>query len=97
MIRLQIHSDTQENALDLIRSAITAEAARLELGLKTTERHIRAFEERYHTTSDAFMGNMAAEDLDGGDAEYVAWAGELNLRQRIAAQLETLKDIQYAA
>ncbi|TWJ16698.1 hypothetical protein [Geobacter argillaceus] len=97
MIRLQIQSDTQENALDLIRSAISAEAARLELGLKTTERHIRAFEERYHTTSAAFLGNMAAEDLEGGDAEYVAWAGELNLRQRISVQLETLKAIQYAA
>lgn len=97
MIRLQIESDARESALDLIRSAILAEAARLELGLKITERHIRAYEERYHTTSDAFLVNMAAEDLAGGDAEYVAWAGELNLRQRISAQLETLKAIQYAA
>jgi hypothetical protein len=97
MIRLQIQSDTQEYAQDLIRSAIAAETARFELGLKITERHIRSFEERYHTTSDVFLGSMAAEDLAGGDAEYVAWAGELSLHQRLKSQLQALNAIQYAA
>ena len=97
MIRLQIESDAQESALDIIRSAIMAETSRLELGLRSTERHIRAFEERYCVASDDFLMNLAAEDLTDGDCEYVCWAGELKLRERIAAQLETLKGIQYAA
>lgn len=97
MINLRIQSDSRDNALELISSAIAAETARLELGLKATERHIRAFEERYHTDSDTFLRKLGAEDLEGGDKEYVAWAGELNLRQRIAAQLESLKSIRYAA
>lgn len=97
MIRIQIQSDAQENALDLIRSAISAEASRLELGLNATERHIRAFEERYHVTSDTFLRSFAAEDLAEGDREYVIWAGELKLRERIAAQLESLRGIHYAA
>ncbi len=66
MIRVQIQSDAQESALDIIRSAITAEASRLELGLKTTERHIRAFEERYHVTSETFLRDFASEDLADG-------------------------------
>lgn len=97
MIRLQIQSDAQESALDIIRSAISAESSRLELGLKTTERHIRIFEERYCVTSETFLRDFAAEDLSDGDREYVCWAGELKIRERIAAQLETLKGIQYAA
>lgn len=97
MIRLQIKSDAQESALDIVRSAIAAEASRLELGLKTTERHIRAFEERYHVTSETFLRDFASEDLADGDREYVCWSGELKLRERIAAQLETIKGIQYAA
>ena len=97
MTRLQIQSDAQENALDLIRSAIAAEASRLELGMKATERHIRAFEERYRVTSDVFLRDMAAEDLEEGDREYVCWSGELKLRERIAAQLEVIRGIQYAA
>jgi hypothetical protein len=97
MIRVQIESDAQESALDIIRSAITAEASRLELGLKTTERHIRVFEERYCVTSEIFLRDFASEDLADGDREYVCWAGELMLRERIAAQLKTLEGIQYAA
>jgi hypothetical protein len=97
MIRVQIQSDAQESALDIIRSAITAEASRLELGLKTTERHIRAFEERSSVTSETFLRDFASEDLADGDREYVCWAGELKLRERIAAQLKTLEGIQYAA
>ena len=97
MVRLVIQSEAQDNALDLVRSAIAAEVSRLELGLKTTERHIRAFEERYKTTSAVFLRDFVAEDLPGGDREYVVWAGELKLRERIAAQLEILKGIQYAA
>lgn len=95
-IRLQIQSDAQESAVDLIRSAITAETNRLELGLKTTERHIHSFEKRYHVTSEVFLKDFAAEDLADGDREYVCWAGELKLRERISLQLETLRGIQYA-
>lgn len=97
MIRLQIQSDEQDRALEIIRSAIVAETNRLELGMKTTERHIRAFEERYRVSSDDFLRNFAAEDLAEGDREYVCWAGEIKLRERISAQLETLKSIQYAS
>lgn len=97
MIRLQIQSDFGENALDIVRSAITAETNRLELGLKVTERHLRDFEERYNVTSEVFIRDLAAEDLAGKDVEYVRWAGEFRLRERIAAQLATLRAIQYAA
>lgn len=97
MIHLHIQSDAQDSALDIIRSAIASETSRLEFGLKATERHIRVFEERYSVTSDSFLRDFAAEDLADGDREYVCWAGELKLRERIAAQLETIKSIQYAA
>ena len=97
MINIQIHADTEDNALDLVRSAIAAEVNRLELGIRTTERHIHVFEDRYHITSDVFLREYFAENLEGGDREYVVWAGELNLRDRIASQLKTLKGIQYAA
>lgn len=97
MIRLQIQSDAQENAFEIIRAAITAEVNRLELGLRMTERHIKAFEDRYQIASDLFLKDRSAEDLAEGDREYVCWSGELKLRERISAQLAALKGIQYAA
>ncbi len=97
MINIQVHADTEDNAIDLVRSAIAAEVSRLELGIRKTERNIHVFEDRYHITSDVFLREYFAENLVGGDREYVIWAGELNLRDRIASQLKTLKGIQYAA
>jgi hypothetical protein len=95
MIRLQITSDAQESALDLIRSAIIAEVSRLKLGLGATNRHIHSFEERYGVTSEIFLREFTSESLVGGDQEYVVWAGELKIYERIAAQLDTLRDVQY--
>ena len=58
---------------------------------------IREFETRYRVASDVFLRDCAAESLAGGDREYVSWAGELKVRDRIVAQLDALKGIQYAA
>ena len=97
MISIQIKADAEDNAIDLVRSAIAAEVSRLELGFRITERHIHVFEDRYNVTSDVFLRDYFAEDLADGDREYIVWAGELNLRERIASQLQALKGIQYAA
>ena len=70
MINIQIHSDAQDNALDLVRSAIAAEVNRLELGFRATERHIQVFEDPYNVTSDVFLRDYFAEDLADGDREY---------------------------
>jgi len=69
MINIKIQSDAEENALDLVRSAIAAEVNRLELGIRTTERRIHVFEDRYSITSDVFLRDLFAEDLAGGDQE----------------------------
>jgi hypothetical protein len=42
------------------------------------------------------MERMTAEDLAGGDLEYVEWVGEYRLLQKIEADLAVLKDIEYA-
>jgi len=38
---------------------------------------------------------MAAEDLEGGDDEYVRWAGEYKLIQRLQEKLLKLQEISY--
>jgi hypothetical protein len=35
---------------------------------------------------------MAAEDLAGGDLEYVQWAGEAQLLNRLEAELKELEN-----
>lgn len=95
MIRLQIQSDIQDNALDIVKAAIAAEIKRLEIGLHRTEQQITAHESRYGVPSETFRNELTAEDLDEGDREYVEWAGELEIRKKITADLQRLRAIEY--
>lgn len=94
MVQLRIISD-QQHALPVIQSAIAAKVKRIEIGLRKTEQEIQKFEAKYHIESEQFMNNCTAEDLDGGDDEYVSWMGELQLREAIREELHLLSNIEY--
>lgn len=97
MIKLQIQSETNDSAVDIIKSAIAAEIKRLEIGLQKTGKQIRQFEQTYNISSEKFLADFAAENMKHGDAEYVEWAGELRIRDKIAADLKRLREIEYVA
>ena len=94
MIKLHIASD-QHNVLPIIQSAIVAKVKRIEIGLRKTEQEIQRFETQYHIPSEQFLNDYTAEDLEGGDDEYVSWMGELTLRQAIWEELQLLQNIEY--
>lgn len=97
MTILQIKSDSNNNAMDIIKTAIQAELKRLELGLQKTERKIARFEDEYKISSETFLKQFSAEDMKNGDVEYIAWTGELKIREKILADINRLKEIQYVA
>jgi len=94
MIRLEIKSDWEHAEL-LIKSAVYSEIKRLEIGLGKTDREIRKFEEKYRISSDIFLREYSAEDMDGGDDEYVSWMGEIRIREKIAEELGKLRETEY--
>ncbi len=96
MTTIRILSD-QKDMPEVIRAAILAEIKRLEIGLKKTEKEIRAFEDKYKVSSEIFSAQFGAEDLQGGDEEYVRWDGELKIRQRILEDLKKLEEIEYVS
>ena len=81
--------------LYLVQSAIKSEMAKLELGLEMARKRLAPFEQKYGVSSEHFIAEMAAEDLAGGDDEYVHWAGEYGLMQRLEEKLRQLGEIGY--
>jgi len=96
MGKLKIISDKEEIS-DIIKSAIFAEIKRMEVGLNKTKKEIKRFEEEYKIPSEVFLKEFTAEDLKGGDDEYIRWAGELKIRERILEDLKRLKNIEYVS
>lgn len=97
MTKLKIQSEANDSAVEIIKSAIAAETKRLEIGLQKTHRRIKQFEETYKILSEEFLADFAAEDMKSKDIEYVEWAGELKIRDRITADLKRLMEIEYVA
>ncbi len=94
--RLFIQSmEGSDSTLRLVKSAILAEITKLELAFELASQRLSPFERKYNVSSEYFIDHMAAEDLEGGDDEYVSWAGEYQLKQRLEKKLSDLKGIEY--
>jgi hypothetical protein len=47
------------------------------------------------STKPTFIDHWTAEDLEGGDDEYVSWAGEIQIKHKLINALQKLETIEY--
>ncbi len=87
--------ESTANTLFLVRQAVEREIARLEISLKFARKRLAPYEQKYGVSSEDFMQEMAAEDLEGGDQEYVQWAGEYQLMTRLADKLAQMQELRF--
>lgn len=81
--------------MDSIVQAVETYKARLRLSIERARDRLANFERRYDVETTYFLREMAAEDLAGGDIEYVEWAGQAKLLEGLEAELRELEDAQY--
>lgn len=93
-IEMVIELENRQGAQAVI-NALETYKARLRASVERTKRRLSEFETRYRVTTDHFLKQMAAEDLVGGDIEYVEWAGEAKLLQGLESELEELEHARY--
>ncbi len=94
MVQVEIKSDTNDIET-IIKSAIHTKIKRLEIGLKKTNKEISKFENKYKVSSNIFLKEYAAEDLEEGDDEYISWMGEIKIKEKITDELNKLQEIEY--
>ena len=83
------------DVLRLLEQTVQAEIERLALACEVAGQRLKPFEAKYKVSSEMFIAQMTAEDLDGGDDEYVAWAGEYKLLQHLLRQIAQLKELRF--
>jgi hypothetical protein len=91
------NSSNANNVLHLVHSTIDAEVSRLQLAIQLAKQKLAVYENKYRVSSEYFMDSMTAEDLMGGDDEYIGWMGEFKLYQKLLTKQKTLQDIDYVA
>ena len=93
-IQMVIELRDQAGAQTVIQ-ALEAYKVRLRAGIERTKRRLVEFETRYGVNTDHFLKEMTAEDLAGGDVDYVEWAGEAKLLHGLETELRELEDARY--
>ena len=97
MTRIRVEDrDGGGDASRLLRTAVDSKVRRLRLGVEATEVRLRALENRHGRTTAEVMATASAEDLAGGDLDYVEWLGEWRMLQQLKQDLEQLEAIEYA-
>jgi hypothetical protein len=81
-----------EQSLRPVREAIEQHRIMLEHSLLRTKNKLRTFEEAYSVDTAYFLENMSAEDLQGGDVEYIEWAGEAEMLASLQRDIYVLED-----
>lgn len=95
MAEIILKTDNPVRVTELIKRAITAEIDRLEKRLKVTKTRLHSFEDKYNQPSNQLRNKLRAEDMDGGDLEYLEWAGEYQLFLDLEEQIQVLKSLEY--
>jgi len=90
-VQMVIELRDREGAQTVLQ-ALDAYKVRLRAGIERTKRRLAEFEVRYGADTARFLHEMTAEDLAGGDLEYVEWAGEAKLLEGLEAELRELED-----
>jgi hypothetical protein len=89
-VHMVIELRDREGAQTVVQ-ALEAYKARLRVSIARTRRRLAEFEARYGVDTAHFLREMTAEDLAGGDLEYVEWAGEAKLLEGLEAELRELE------
>ncbi|MGK7904726.1 MAG: hypothetical protein AB4352_25635 [Hormoscilla sp.] len=95
MSELIVKTNNPERVAEIIKGAIAKKLAMLEHNQQVARKKIEKFEHKYNVSSEKFIKEWAAEDLEGKDMEYVEWAGEYKLYLLAQEDLQILKSLDY--
>jgi hypothetical protein len=93
-IELTLELSNREDSA-VVQRALESYQARLQSSIERTQRRLQEFEQRYQVTTAHFLDEMTAEDLQGGDIEYIEWAGEAKLLAGLEAEYQALDHVRY--
>ncbi len=97
MAEIVLQTNNPEKASVLLKEAIELEKKRTKYGLELTRNRLKKFKLKYKVSSERFIHEWCAEDLKGGDLEYVEWAGEYRVELNLRDRLDTLKSLKHVS
>ena len=93
MNQLIIEYKTQDPIRSLVENALHKEERMLEMGIKHKAELLKRYEEKYNIPSKVFFEKMENGEM-GDDFDFIGWAGEYEILQRLKLKLKNLMEIK---
>ena len=84
---------TDSRTTHALVQAINLYRTQLQASIRRSRRKLAQFERLYGVSTDTFLRDMAAEDLPGGDLEYIEWAGEAHLLEGLESEIGEIERV----
>lgn len=97
MAEIILKTNKPGKAAEIVKEVLEREKLRIKYSLDLAKSKLRKFEKKYKIPSKEFIDSWSAEDLKGGDMEYVEWAGEYRFSLTLNERLDALRSIKHAA
>lgn len=97
MPEIILKTEMPDKVASILVEALKTESFRLEYSMKLIKKRLSKFERKYKISSEKFINDWSAEDMEGKDMEYVEWAGEYIHSQRVNERLAALKSIEHVS
>ena len=97
MAEIILKTNKPDKVSEILKETLETERSRLKYSLEMTKNRLNKFEQKYNISSEEFINHWSAEDLKGGDMEYVEWAGEYRISLNLSERLAALKSIKYVS
>jgi hypothetical protein len=97
MPEIILKTDMPDKAARILIEALETESFRLKYSMTLVKKRLSKFEKKYKVSSEKFINDWSAENLEGKDLEYVEWAGEYKLSIRLNERLTALKSIEHVS
>ena len=97
MAEIIFKTDYPTEAHEILSEALETEISRIQYSLGLIKKRLMKFEQKYNTSSENFIQNWTAEDLEDKDMEYVIWAGEYKQFAKLKGRLNAIKSMVYVS
>ena len=97
MAEVILKTNKPDKVSQILKETLELEKVRIRYSLGLTKDRLNKFEKEYNITSEEFINRWSAEDLKGGDMEYVEWAGEYRVSLNLSERLAALKSIKHVS
>ncbi|UCH96881.1 MAG: hypothetical protein JSV88_08530 [Candidatus Aminicenantes bacterium] len=97
MAEVVLKTNEPDKVSEILKDALETEKSRVQHSLNLTMSRLEKFEQKYNISSEKFISQWTAEDLENGDMEYVEWTGEYQFALTLNERLTALKSIEYVS